>query len=871
MIGLLLCAWRLGRSHVAGHPLRTVLTLVGVGLGVAAPVGLQSANRAVLGSFQQAVLEVAGAARLEVVADTGGFAEDIVTPLRRIPELLSAVPILQEGLRHPSSGIAFSVIALDLLELEESKPVHVRDDRLDRPDSPSLRWFESDSLFLGRGLAGRLGVQAGRELDLMAGIEPRRLVVAGILEGTAGGSSAWDDLAVMDIAAAQELFGRVGQVDRIELVVGAQHSLESVQRKVEVLLPPSLNARRPAQRGEQVDAMIQAFRLNLLMLSLVGLLVGGFLIYNALSFSVAQHRREIGILRAIGMTEPALAGLFLVEGALFGIVGGLLGSALGLALADRLVLLVGRTVTDLYIDVSTRTNLALDAVPLFMRGLLLGIGFSLLGALGPSIEAARTHVVEALSAGGYDSAQPVRIIRHIWGGLALLSASAVLSAVPPVGTIPVGGYLSVLLLLIGFSVCAPVLIRSCGGRAMFGGLDRWRTHTGAVLPFLAVQAAGRSPGRNGVTVSALMIGLAIMVGVALMIQSFRKTVEIWIDQTVMADLIVAPGGWPYAGHEGSRDVLIPGAWADRIAQIPGVDAVDTYRDLRINLGGRPRSVVARDLALHAERSRYLFTHGESDAILRQAIARRGVVISEVLATALRLRSGDDIVLATPSGEQAFPVTGVFYDYATDGGKIVMDRALFVELWGEGGATVVPVYLEPGADPDRVKHLMEEQFLAFSDSYPIFTIIKNAELRKEILAIFDRTFSLTYVLEVIAVMVGVLGIVNTLLTAVLERQREFATLRAMGASEGQVTSLVLWEALYLGAIGAVLGVLSGLCLALLLVRVINKQSFGWTVQLTVSFSVLAQALALALGAALVAGYWPARWVSRQTPAEGLRYE
>lgn len=868
MIGLLLCAWRLAKSHVTGHPLRTGLTIVGVSLGVAAPVGLQSANQVVLESFQEAVLEVAGGARLEVVSDTGSFAEEIIVPLRGIPGVLAAMPVLQEGLRHSASGLAFSVLALDLLDLERIKPVKLQDDL---PNSPTPRWFEERAVLVGRRLADRIGAQSGRNLDVIAGVEPHRLVVIGIIEGASHGPSVWDDLAVMDIAAAQELFERVGKLDRIELLVEAEQSLEEIQGQVQALLPPSLHARRPEQRGEQMDAMVQAFRLNLLMLSLVGLLVGGFLIYNTLSFSVAQHRREIGILRAIGMSEPMLAGLFLIEGAVFGIAGGMLGSLLGLVLADRLILLVGRTVTDLYAAVSASTHLDVAVLPLLGRGLLLGTGFSLLGALGPSIEAARTEVVQALSVGGYDSARPIRVSRHVWTGVVLLISSAGLSILPPVGAIPVGGYLSVLLLLIGFSFLAPPLISVCAGGSLFRAWDRWNTHPRAIFPVLAVQTAGRSPGRNGVTVSALMIGLAIMVGVVLMIQSFRQTVEAWIDQTVVADLIIAPGGWPYAGHEGGRDVLIPLAWTDRIARTPGVEAVDSYRDLRIELDGRPRSIVARDLTLHAQRSRYLFTAGESEATLRQAILRRGVVVSEVLANALRLRGGDVIVIPTPAGERTVPVVGVFYDYATDGGKMVMDRSLFRELWGEEGATVVPVYLEPGADPDEVTRRLEWQFLGLSRSAPILTVIKNADLRREILTIFDRTFALTYVLEVIAVMVGVLGIVNTLLTAVLERQREFATLRAMGASHGQVTGLVLWEALYLGVIGAILGVASGLCLALVLVRVINKQSFGWTVHLTISFPVLAQAVVLAMGAALVAGAWPARWVSRQVPAEGLRYE
>jgi putative ABC transport system permease protein len=186
-------------------------------------------------------------------------------------------------------------------------------------------------------------------------------------------------------------------------------------------------------------------------------------------------------------------------------------------------------------------------------------------------------------------------------------------------------------------------------------------------------------------------------------------------------------------------------------------------------------------------------------------------------------------------------------------------------------TVFPIYLAAGADPEQVRQSIVTQVAGQAGVTIPPSVIRNHELRKEILEIFDRTFVLTYVLEAIAVLVAVLGIVNTLVTAVLERRREFATLRAIGASTEQVERLVLWEAAYLGLIGAALGVVGGLLLALVLIHVINKQSFGWTIQMTVPGGVILQAVGLALTAALVAGYWPARWAARQPVVEGLREE
>jgi putative ABC transport system permease protein len=253
-------------------------------------------------------------------------------------------------------------------------------------------------------------------------------------------------------------------------------------------------------------------------------------------------------------------------------------------------------------------------------------------------------------------------------------------------------------------------------------------------------------------------------------------------------------------------------------------------------------------------------------VLRRSAETGSVVVSEVLANRLGLHRGERITITTPAGPQTVPVEGIFYDYATDGGKVVMERTLYRRLWNDDRITVYALYLDPDADGEQVRRLVGQALASRETALAPPIIISNRELRREILNIFDRTFVLTYVLEV-----AVLGIVNTLITAVLERRRELATLQAIGASRTQVERLVQWEAIYLGAIGALLGVLGGLALAWVLIAVINKQAFGWTIRMTVPLEVLIQAVMLSVGAAWIAGYLPARWAARQPVGEGLREE
>ncbi len=860
------------RSHGLQQPFRTLLSIAGVALGVLASVAIGTANVQVLRSFEQAVTTVAGPSTLEIVGSDLGLDESVISAVRMAEGVASAAPVIDEAVvvaQGAQRGQVLKVLGLDLLA-----EVGTRGFQLTQADTEVAldTLLAPDSLYLGRQIAADWNLRVGSTLEVTAGGRLVRLRVVGLIHDEAGRSSLWDRVAIMDIAAAQRLFQEIGRLDRIELVTQSGQSLDDVMASVRTVLPPHLVVQRPAQRTKQLENMVRAFQLNLTVLSWVGLLVGMFLIYNTMAFAVAQRRREIGIYRALGMTERRVAGLFLVEAGLLGLLGGLVGGLGGVWLARGLVSLVSRTISDLYAPVASDGSIMSMDMLTFVavaKGALLGTVVSMIGALGPSVEAGRTVTVRALAPGDYESAHQLRTGLFGWASLVLLVLGGLCSLMGPIGGLPLFGYLATVCLLGALSCLAPLCIQALGMRR--ARQERKTMALGGSLRLIAAEQAARHPGRNAVTVSALMVGLSIMIGVAVMVRSFRDTVEVWVNETVMADLIVAPQSWPHGKQSGQASRALPGSWRTTLAAIDGIAAVDTYREVHVEVEGRPVSLVSRDLRLHAQRSRYLMVRGDSTMALQRAAETGGVLLSEVLANRFGLREGSTTLVTTQAGPVNVPVEGIFYDYATDGGKMVMDREWYQQRWDDGRVTVFPIYLAAGVDGERVRQSILTQISGMEGVTVPPSVIRNHELKKEILDIFDRTFVLTYVLEAIAVLVAVLGIINTLVTAVLERRREFATLRAIGASPRQVERLVLWEAAYLGLIGAALGVVGGLVLATLLIHVINKQSFGWTIQMTVPGELILQAVVLALISALTAGYWPARWAARQPLVDGLREE
>ena len=857
-------------KHLTSRPFRTTLTVVGVAVGVAAALAIYLANQAVFESFQRSVTRVTGEATIHLSGAERRLDETLVERIRLHPDVRAIHPYLSQSVTLETgdgAARASMVWGLDLLEvLGKETGVRQSSGREEYSLDPLL---SPDAIFVDRELAASLGVSGGDPVTVHVG--PRRFeATVSRLLTFSDDETRWDSMVIMDIAAAQLQLDRLGQLDGVDVVTAPGIPVDHVIQELQAQLGPSVLVSRPSQRNAQVQRMLTSFQLNLTTLSMVGLFVGTFLVYNAVGFSVVQYRREIGILRAIGMVRGHVALLFLGEAIIAGTVGGGLGSVLGSGLAYWLVGLEGETVSELY-GIATLGELPLS-IPVLLGGCLLGMALSVFGALGPCLEASRTSPALAIAPGQYET---TRHHHGRWTSLAVgvLGLAGLLSLPGPVNGLPVFGYAAAFCVLLGCTLLSPLGIHLLGVATLkMPAFDGPRRSSGlGVTPGsmtrLAVDQIVRSSSRNSVTLSAFMVGIAIVVGVGVMIESFRDTVVHWIDQTLMADLVVTPHEKGLDADPRENVFRISPEMVRLAGEVPGVAAVDPYRQVRMQVGTSQAYLAARDLALHAERSRYLFVDGDSSRRLRQAIAERGVVVSEVLAHRLGVNAGDVLSLPTGAGQKEFPVAGVFYDYATDGGKIVLDRSLYERWWGDRTATVLAVYLEPNADDQRVRDDLKK---ALGSLLPV-SIISNTELRTHILEIFDRTFRLTYGLELVTVIVGLLGIINTLLTTVVERQREFATFRAIGGSRRQVQGLVVSESLCLGFLGLGLGLLAGLLLATLLISVINKQSFGWTIHMTVPSKTILEAVLVAGITGLLAGYLPARWATHGAIAAGLRYE
>lgn len=848
--------------HLLDYPLRMSLTLLGVALGVAAPVAIRAANLEVLSAFQEAVDTVAGQGALQVSDVGGDIDERLIRVVRSHQRVVAALPVIRREVTvttGPHRGKRLAILATDLLAAMNLQDIEMTAQGARTFDLEHL--LDRQAIFVGAEWAEDWNMQPGDSFHVRTASGTHGIEIRGIMASTGSGPAVWESTVLMDIATAQSVFDAYGRLDRIEVLVEPSTAVEQVARELEERLPASVAVTRPSIYRIETERMIRAFQANLTALSAVGLLVGSFLVYNTIAAAVAQRRQEIGVLRSLGFTKGEVATLFVGEAGIVGLVGGAIGGGLGLWVAEGLVSMLGRTVSNLYHPV----DVAAVDLPwgLFGQSLLLGVAVSIIGAAGPGWQAARLAPAQALAPGMVELETGDRVVRGavVVGGTALLSAF-LLAWLEPVRGLPVFGYASALCLLLGLACLAPLLV--VGLDRFVGKPDR---HVPTPLGRVAADQVGRAPGRNGVTISAILVSLALFLGVGIMVESFRYTVQAWMDQTFLADFIVVPSRSPDFGREGMRPSALPSSWRTSLEKLPGVAGVDPYRERRIEVGGQVFALVSRDLRLHADRSRYLFMNGNSSEILSRTAAQGGVVISEVLADRLDLAVGESLELETPRGRRGFPVEGMFYDYATDGGKVVMDTALYQALWEDPSATVLAVYLVPQAHAGNVRRAILD---ALSREGAV-TVIRNGEVKAEVLRIFDQTFTLTYALELLAVLIAVLGVTNTLLIAVLERRQEIAVLRAIGASGPQVCKLVLWEAAYLGAFGAALGIVGGVLLSILLIEVVNKQSFGWTIQYVASPWPIVQAVGLAIGAAVLAGLLPALWAARRPLAEGLRYE
>lgn len=867
------------------------LAALGVTMGVAVFVSVQVANYSVLAAFGASLDAVSGKANLQIRGGQNGLDEGFYADLKRRPDarIQAMAPLVSSTLFSPSlklkpddEGTTLLMLGIDVFAEADFRDIDwqsateltqtaapstsTRGSRAASSDADSNNasrpvWqflLEPNAIAVSETLARKYGLKTGSRLDVFVGAKRKSFRVAAVLRDGDLNNAFGGDFALLDIASAQEAFERIGRLSQIDLIV-EEAQIEAVTRELRKRLPPDATVQRPAQRGAEVAGLLGAFQLNLSALSCITLFVGAFLIYNTIAIAVVRRRSEAATLRSFGTSGSLLTRMFMIEAAGIGLFGSLLGLCVGVLLARFTLGAVARTVSTLYIAVKAEQLFVPDW--LWWGAPLGGTVLSVLAAWPAATEAAHTSPRAALQSVSLHQTITRFAPALFGGGLAMLALAWLLSQPFAAGRAVWIGFIATFCTLSGFALLCP-LLTLWGGRFV----QTWGGKYFGVEALLAGSYLQRALNRSSLVIAALMVSLAMTIGLSIMVRSFRDTVGEWVDSTISADIFIAPA----RGFSGEKGPGLPPEVVRYAQSLDVVESLDSIRGVETQIGKQPVFIAANALPSLQSGTRRLVwveTARGPDQALRDFREARAILISERFRNLLGFKVGSRVPLLTPQGRVEFTVAGVFYDYTPNQCVLYMPQPLYQKYWQDFGIDGLALYLKPGTAAPAV---LEDFRSRFSRQYQL-TLLPNREIRETVFKTFDDTFAITYALQLIAVIVAAIGIFDTLIALLLERSRELATLRATGASPAQIMRLTLIEFGLIGFFAWAIGAVAGVALAWQLIFVINRQFFGWTILPSLPPQVLLQALVLALAAALGAGIGPARAAARHAIAPALQTE
>lgn len=830
---------RAGLRFLLRHPWQYALSVAGVALGVAVILGVDIAAGGARTAFDASRELVVGRATHQAVPADPFLNDELYTRLRVEQGVSAAAPVLEGRIR--AGGETFRLIGVD--PFAEAPFRDYLGTGTDGVDLTALL-TRPDTVAMTRQAAEARGLQVGGRVPRDEAGAAAPLVVGALLEIDNVRARGADGMLFADMATAQELLGQAGRLTRIDLILDSAE-----ERRVAEWLPDGVELIPTAAQASSLDEMTRAFRINLLALSLLALLVGAFLVYSTLSFLVVRRRTTFGTARSLGVTPAQLFRNTLYEALLVGVPGTLLGILLGLLLGVGLTSLVLRTVDDLYFRVQVQSA-GIPPMSL-VKALLLGLGTSLLAAVPPAVEAARTAPRSMLTRASLER----RVRRQLPG----LAAGGVVLALLGWLLLRAGAGSLVLSFAGLFAVVvAAALFTPPGLAAIMAAAERLARDRGGPVSRLAARGVTASLSRTGVAVAALTVAISTVVGVGLMIASFRGSVDKWLQQTLTSDYYFAIDE---AFAAGGGDV---NAFAASLADVPGVADVTRSQRRRLTTGDGQIRLWAvdpgsRDLTI-------TFLEGDRDAATASFREGTGVLLSEPFARKRGLAVGDTLTVPTPGGPRTWPVTGVFIDYSSDQGSAMFSLEHYRAIWNDPDLQGIGILAEEG-QRDALRPRLESLLADHAG----LDFAANAEIRQISLEIFDRTFTITRVLQLLVGLVAFLGMLSALQALQLERIREFSVLRAVGWTPRGLAGLILGQTGLMGLGAGLLALPVGVVLAALLVFVINARSFGWSMDFSLEPAILGQALLLSLVASLLAGAWPAWRTIHTSTATGLRDE
>jgi putative ABC transport system permease protein len=845
-----LLSWPYLRRHV----LRWTLTITGIVLGVGVFVAMHTASRSILLAFNKTVDQIAGATQLQVWAGEFGFDESILERVQGIREVGVAVPVIESTVQTAIPGQGTMLI----LGIDMTGDRSLREYDLDEADEsviddPLVFLAQPDSLLVTTEFARQNGLGVNSRIPLLTVEGEKQFTVRGIMTAAAMTQAFGGNLAVMDIYAAQHVLGRGRRFDRIDLRVAEGVTVEQAQTAVHLALGPGFEVEPPSSRGRHFEALLQSYSTAMTISSLFALIVGMFIIYNSFSIAVTQRRSEIGILRALGATQSQVRRIFLMESGIAGFIGSAAGAAAGLAMGRGIASYLGALVEQVAGVAQRVDELAIDPM-LLVIAMALGVGTSVFAAWIPARSAGRVSPVQALQKGKYQilSAGESRRRRQIAVVLLLLSVAALFftKSKPAFYT----GYISTIVAALLFAPTLTVFL----SKAL-------RPLLKVILPAegtLAADSLVQTPRRTSATVSALMLSLAMVVAFGGFTHSMYDSMNEWMRTALNPDFFVTP-----TPNLTVRTITFPAEIGPLIQEIEGVDQVQLVRSARILYQQIPVMIVSVETAKLVQKVRRVPIAGDYDEMNRLAAEGKGLIVSDSFAQIHDVKLGNVVALPTPSGILSLPIAGIVRDYTDLQGTIFIDRAVYTKWWNDTAANVARVYIKQGEDARAVRQRVIDA-LAGNRRLIVMT---NSEVREWVLKLVNQWFGMTYNQIAVAMLVAVLGIVNTLTVSITDRRRELGVMQAVGGLRHQIRRTIWLEALAIAAIGLILGICLGAINLYYTLGMVKRDVAGIDLDYIFPLTVVVAMIPTILMAAFAAAIGPAESAVRGHLVEALEYE
>jgi len=848
LLGLL--SWPYLRRHL----LRWTLTLAGIVLGVGVFVAMHTANRSIFSAFDRTVDQIAGSTQLQVSAGEFGFGESVLERVQSVPETGIAVPVIEATVetKIPGEGSVL-VLGIDMTGDRSLRDYELKDADEAIIDDPLVFLAQPDSLMVTKEFAERNKLAVNSRIPLVTVDGERQFTIRGIMSSAGMTRAFGGNLAVMDIYAAQQVLGRGRRFDRIDVRAKDGVTVDRCQAALKAALGPGFEVDPPSARGLQFEALLQSYSTAMMISSLFALMVGMFIIYNSFSIAVTHRRSEIGILRALGATRSQIQWLFLLESIIAGVLGSVLGAVLGITAALAIARYMSAVMETAGGVAQRVTELQIDPW-LMAAGILMGVATSILAAWIPARNAACVDPVKALQKGKYQVLSFGENRRRRWMAAAAFLIATVCLFFSSSKPFFYSGYI----LMMGAGLLLAPALTLLLSKALRPILKRLLPAEGTLAADSLVQA----PRRTSATVSALMLSLAMVIAFGGFAHSFYNSVEEWMDSVLNPDFFVAP-----SENLAMRSLTFPEGIGSVIEDIEGVDQVQLVRDARVTYHEIPVMVIAFETAKVAKTVHRTPVAGSLDEMNRLTAEGKGLLVSESFATNLKTKMGDVIELPTPSGLLLLPIVGIIRDYSDLQGSVFIDRSIYRKWWNDDTANIARVYVKKDHDIGAVRRRVIDAL----SGHRRLLVLTNREVRDWIMKLLDQWFAMTYNQIVVAVLVAVLGIVNTLTVSITDRKRELGVMQAVGGLRSQIRRTVWLEALSIGVIGLVLGMGLGAINLYYSLGMVQRDLGGIALDYIFPVSFVALMIPIILGAALIAALGPAEAAVRGSLVQALEYE